>query len=190
MHSASFCGKRYLTAVDSSNTLSFSFPACAFSTRRIVYIVISSFFFNHKSKQIMHKNDQYIKDKQIDRNDLLLKENVYLSNELEKLRKMAEESQSMFERSQLKQTEDNAELNRLKQRESELTHMNALLRQDLQLKSTENEKLQKQLLYQEKTYDNLLSGKLIQPNITQELEALKTERQLFADHIKKINEEI
>nr|CAH8821995.1 unnamed protein product [Trichobilharzia regenti] len=136
------------------------------------------------------ENDQYIKDKQIDRNDLLLKENVYLSNELEKLRKMAEESQSMFERSQLKQTEDNAELNRLKQRESELTHMNALLRQDLQLKSTENEKLQKQLLYQEKTYDNLLSGKLIQPNITQELEALKTERQLFADHIKKINEEI
>ncbi|VDQ10755.1 unnamed protein product [Trichobilharzia regenti] len=51
----------------------------------------------------------------------------------------------MFERSQLKQTEDNAELNRLKQRESELTHMNALLRQDLQLKSTENEKLQKQV---------------------------------------------
>ncbi|CAH8429480.1 unnamed protein product [Schistosoma rodhaini] len=37
------------------------------------------------------ENDRYIKDKQTDKNDLLLKENVHLSNELEKLRKLAEE---------------------------------------------------------------------------------------------------
>ncbi|CAH8455864.1 unnamed protein product [Heterobilharzia americana] len=83
------------------------------------------------------ENDQYTKDKQTDRNDLLLKENVYLSNELERLRKMAEE-----------------------------------------------------LVYQEKTYDNLLSGKLIKPDLTQEFEALKKERQMFVEHIKRINEEI
>ncbi|CAH8452005.1 unnamed protein product [Heterobilharzia americana] len=136
------------------------------------------------------ENDQYTKDKQTDRNDLLLKENVYLSNELERLRKMAEESQSLFERSQFKHSEDIAELNRLKQRENELTHMNAMLRQDLQLKSKENEKLQQQLVYQEKTYDNLLSGKLIKPDLTQEFEALKKERQMFVEHIKRINEEI
>ncbi|CAH8492822.1 unnamed protein product [Schistosoma haematobium] len=136
------------------------------------------------------ENDRYIKDKQTDKNDVLLKENLHLSNELEKLRKLAEESQSLFERSQFKQTEDIAELNRLKQRENELMHMNAMLRQDVLLKSRENEKLQQELAYQEKTSDSLLSGKQIQPDLTQQFEALKKERQLFIENMKKINEEI
>ncbi|CAH8486822.1 unnamed protein product [Schistosoma intercalatum] len=136
------------------------------------------------------ENDRYIKDKQTDKNDVLLKENLHLSNELEKLRKLAEESQSLFERSQFKQTEDIAELNRLKQRENELMHMNAMLRQDVLLKSRENEKLQQELAYREKTSDSLLSGKQIQPDLTQQFEALKKERQLFIENVKKINEEI
>ncbi|KAK4473494.1 hypothetical protein MN116_002596 [Schistosoma mekongi] len=136
------------------------------------------------------ENDNFIKDKQTGKNDELLKENVYLSNELEKLRKLAEESQSLFERNQYKQTEEIAELNRLKQRENELMHMNAMLRQDILLKSKENEKLQQQLAYQEKTYNGLLAGKQSQPNLTQEFEALKKERQMFVENIKKINEEI
>ncbi|KAH8849018.1 Centrosomal protein [Schistosoma japonicum] len=136
------------------------------------------------------ENDQFVKDKQSGKNDELLKENVYLSNELEKLRKLAEESQSLFERNQYKQTEEIAELNRLKQRENELMHMNAMLRQDVLLKSKENEKLQQQLGYQEKTYNGLLTGKQIQPNLIQEFEALKKERQMFVENIKKINEEI
>ncbi|VDP30336.1 unnamed protein product [Schistosoma margrebowiei] len=37
------------------------------------------------------ESDRYIKDKQTGKNDLLLKENLTLSNELEKLRKLAEE---------------------------------------------------------------------------------------------------
>ncbi|VDP49921.1 unnamed protein product [Schistosoma curassoni] len=100
------------------------------------------------------------------------------------------ESQSLFERSQFKQTEDIAELNRLKQRENELMHMNAMLRQDVLLKSRENEKLQQELAYREKTSDSLLSGKQIQPDLTQQFEALKKERQLFIENVKKINEEI
>ncbi|XP_018645030.1 Centrosomal protein of 135 kDa (Cep135 protein) (Centrosomal protein 4), putative [Schistosoma mansoni] len=136
------------------------------------------------------ENDRYIKDKQTDKNDSLLKENVYLSNELEKLRKLAEESQSLFERSQFKQTEDIAELNRLKQREKELMHMNAMLRQDVLLKTRENEKLQQQLVYQEKTSDSLLSGKQIQPDLSQQFEALKKERQIFIESMNKINEQI
>ncbi|CAH8490945.1 unnamed protein product [Schistosoma margrebowiei] len=137
------------------------------------------------------ESDRYIKDKQTGKNDLLLKENRTLSNELEKLRKLAEESQSLFERSQFKQTEDIAELNRLKQRENELMHMNAMLRQDVLLKSRENEKLQQELAYhQEKTSDSLLSGKQIQPDLTQQFEALKKERQIFIENMKKINEEI
>ncbi|CAH8493805.1 unnamed protein product [Schistosoma haematobium] len=136
------------------------------------------------------ENDRYIKDKQTDKNDVLLKENLHLSNELEKLRKLAEESQSLFERSQFKQTEDIAELNRLKQRENELMHMNAMLRQDVLLKSRENEKLQQELAHQEKMSDSLLSGKQIQLNLTQQFEALKKERQLFIENVEKINEEI
>ncbi|CAH8470185.1 unnamed protein product [Schistosoma turkestanicum] len=136
------------------------------------------------------ENDRYIKNKQTDKNDILLKENVYLSSELEKLRKLAEESQSLFERSQIKQTADIAELNRLKQRENELMHMNAMLRQDVLLKSNENDKLQQQLAYQEKTFGNLLSDKQIQPNLTQEFESLKRERQMLVENMKKINEEI
>ncbi|CAH8429463.1 unnamed protein product [Schistosoma rodhaini] len=136
------------------------------------------------------ENDRYIKDKQTDKNDLLLKENVHLSNELEKLRKLAEESQSLFERSQFKQTEDIAELNRLKQREKELMHMNAMLRQDVLLKTRENEKLQQQLAYQEKTSDSLLSGKQIQPDLSQQFEALKKEREIFIESMNKINEQV
>lgn len=59
------------------------------------------------------------------------------------------QSQSLFERSQFKQTEDIAELNRLKQRENELMHMNAMLRQDVLLKSRENEKLQQEVCKKE-----------------------------------------
>ncbi|VDP30332.1 unnamed protein product [Schistosoma margrebowiei] len=70
-------------------------------------------------------------------------------------------------------------------------HMNAMLRQDVLLKSRENEKLQQELAYhQEKTSDSLLSGKQIQPDLTQQFEALKKERQIFIENMKKINEEI
>ncbi|VDP60086.1 unnamed protein product [Schistosoma mattheei] len=100
------------------------------------------------------------------------------------------QSQSLFERSQFKQTEDIAELNRLKQRENELLHMNAMLRQDVLLKSRENERLQQELAHQEKMSDSLLSGKQIQPDLTQQFEALKKERQLFIENVKKINEEV